>query len=309
MEPLYYDLNTYFRRRFGFRVHKISVDAGLSCPNRDGTLGRAGCLFCNPRGSGTGAHARGESITHQLERGMAFLARRYKAAGFMAYFQSFSNTYAPVEQLATLYTEALAVPGVLGLSIGTRPDCVGAPVLDLLADLARTRLVWVEYGLQSACDRTLAAINRGHDVACFERAVTATHARGLPVCAHVILGLPGEGRADMLATADYLARLPVAGVKLHLLYVVRGTPLEALYRREAYACLEQADYVDLVCDVLERLPPEMVIQRLTGDPHPAELVAPAWSLRKQETRQMIQATLRRRGTRQGSRRRSAGTPA
>lgn len=302
MEPLYYDLNAYFRRRFGFRVHKISVDAGLSCPNRDGTLGRGGCIYCNARGSGTGAHARGESVTRQIERGRDFLARRYKAQGFLAYFQSFSNTYAPLAHLEALYREALAVPGVLGLAIGTRPDCVDGPVLDLLAELARTRLVWVEYGLQSAWDRTLEAIGRGHDAACFARAVTAARARGLPVCAHAILGLPGEGPEEMRGTADFLARLPVDGVKLHLLYVVRGTPLEALYASGAYRCLEQEAYAELACDVLERLPPEVVIQRLTGDPHPGELVAPAWSLRKQETLSRIRQTLERRGTRQGSRR-------
>ncbi|MGB7921096.1 MAG: TIGR01212 family radical SAM protein [Desulfobacterales bacterium] len=297
----YNDYNTYLRNVYGCRVQKISVDAGLTCPNRDGTLSTAGCIYCNARGSGTGAHAGGHSITEQLLAGKTALSRRYKAKKFIAYFQSFSNTYAPVSKLRRLYDEALAVDDVVGLSIGTRPDCVAAPVLDLLAGYAADHLVWIEYGLQSAHDTTLALINRGHDVACFQEAVNSTQARGLKVCAHVILGLPQENRAQMLATARFLAGLPVAGVKLHLLYVVRGTPLERLYRAGTYRCLSQAAYVELVCDFLEYLPDHVVIQRLTGDPHPAELVAPKWSLRKRETLDMMKTTLEQRDTWQGKR--------
>jgi uncharacterized protein len=297
----YNDYNTYLRNVYGCRVQKISVDAGLTCPNRDGTLSTAGCIYCNARGSGTGAHAGGLSITEQLLAGKAALSRRYKAKKFIAYFQSFSNTYAPVSKLKRLYDEALAVDDVVGLSIGTRPDCVAAPVLDLLAGYANDHLVWIEYGLQSAHDTTLALINRGHDVACFQKAVDSTQARGLKVCAHVILGLPQENRTQMLATARFLAGLPVEGVKLHLLYVVRGTPLDRLYRAGTYRCLSQAAYVELVCDFLEYLPEQAVIQRLTGDPHPAELVAPKWSLRKRETLDMIKTTLEQRDTWQGKR--------
>ncbi|MFZ0240262.1 MAG: TIGR01212 family radical SAM protein [Desulfobacterales bacterium] len=302
MAPLrrYNDYTTYLRNIYGCRVQKISVDAGFTCPNRDGTLSTGGCIYCNERGSGTGAHAGGLSVTDQLLAGKAALSRRYKAKKFIAYFQSFSNTYAPLARLRRLYEEALAVEGIVGLSIGTRPDCVADPVLDLLAGYAADHLVWIEYGLQSANDATLALINRGHDAACFRKAVTAAHARGLNVCAHVILGLPTEGRSEMLATARFLADLPVAGVKLHLLYVVRGTALERLYRAGDYRCLSQAAYVDLVCDFLERLPGRMVIQRLTGDPHPAELVAPQWSLRKRETLALIEASLEKRNAWQGN---------
>jgi hypothetical protein len=297
----YNDYNTYLRNVYGCRVQKISVDAGLTCPNRDGTLSTAGCIYCNARGSGTGAHAGGLSITDQLLKGKAALSRRYKAKKFIAYFQSFSNTYAPVSKLRRLYDEALAVDDIVGLSIGTRPDCVAEPVLDLLADYADDHLVWIEYGLQSAHDATLAFINRGHDVACFQKAVDSAHARGLKVCAHVILGLPQETRAQMIATARFLADLPVAGVKLHLLYVVRDTPLERLHRAGTYHCLSQAVYVELVCDFLERLPKQVVIQRLTGDPHRAELVAPQWSLRKRETLDMIKTAFEERTTWQGKR--------
>ncbi len=300
MKSRYNDLNTYFRSIYGCRVQKISIDAGLSCPNRDGTISTGGCIYCNARGSGTGAHNRGLTITEQLLQGKQSLSRRYKAKKFLAYFQSFSNTYAPLDKLKQLYDEALAVEGVVGLSIGTRPDCVDEPVLELLQDYARHHLVWIEYGLQSATDKTLELINRGHDVQCFQDAVRATSNRGIKICAHVILGLPGETARDILHTAGTIADLGIDGLKLHLLYVVKGTPLEALYRQGKFRCLEQQEYVDLVCDFLERLPPQMVIQRLTGDPHPDELVAPQWSLRKSETLQKIKDTLEKRDSRQGS---------
>ena len=301
MEKPYRDLNSYYRQRFGQRVHKLTVDAGLTCPNRDGTLSTAGCIFCNTRGSGTGAFRKGLSIRDQLEQNKTAVARRFKARKFIAYFQSFSNTNAPVEKLARLYEEALAVEGVVGLSIGTRPDCVSDEVLDLLANYGKQYLVWLEYGLQSACDRTLQKINRGHDTACFSDALRRTRRRGLPVCAHVILGLPGEARREMLATARFLADRRIDGVKLHLLYVIRGTPLEALYRQGRFDCLQPDEYAGLVCDFIERLPPETVIQRITGDPHPDELVAPAWALHKRETLERIQQLFRQRNSRQGDR--------
>ncbi len=278
MQQRYYDLNTYFQGQFGMRVHKLAVDAGLTCPNRDGRVGTGGCIYCNSKGSGTGAHARGLSITRQLETARQKVAERFKAQRFIAYFQSFCNTYAPVARLRAMYDEALAVADVVGLAIGTRPDCVDEEVLDLLAQYARNHLVWIEYGLQSAHDQTLAAIHRGHNAAAFEKAVLATAGRGIRICAHIILGLPGENAAHMHATADYLARLPIDGVKMHLLYVIQGTPLARIYSSGGYCCLEQEEYVECVCDVLERLPGHIVIQRLTGDPHRSELVAPDWAL-------------------------------
>lgn len=299
MKNRFYDLNTYFRRRYGERVHKISLDAGLSCPNRDGTLGGQGCIYCNAKGSGTGNLAKGYSITDQLEASKAPVIKRFKARKFIAYFQSFTNTYAPVETLKQLYEEALAVDDVVGLAIGTRPDCVSTEVLDLLQGYTRDYLIWLEYGLQSAHDTTLKAINRGHDVGAFEKAVTATAGRGIHISAHMILGLPGETRREMLETAAFIAGLPIEGVKLHLLYVVKGTALARLYGQGGYQCLEQRAYVDLVCDVLERLPGHMVIQRLTGDPHRHELIAPQWALEKNATVAMIRERLEERDTWQG----------
>ena len=299
MQNRYNDLNSHLRERFGCRVQKITIDAGLTCPNRDGAISAGGCIYCNARGSGTGAHARGLSITAQLNAGKLALARRYQARKFIAYFQSFSNTYAPLNRLKALYDEALAVADVVGLAIGTRPDCVSEPVLDLLEDYARSRLIWIEYGLQSARDATLSFINRGHDAACFLRAVEATRGRGIKVCAHVILGLPHETRNDMLFTVRTLADAGIDGVKLHLLYVVQGTRLEVLYHAGTFHCLDRREYIELVADVLERLPPDVVIQRLTGDPHPEELIAPKWCLDKAGTLNDIRTALERRDTWQG----------
>jgi hypothetical protein len=299
MHNRYNDLNTYLRSLFGCRVQKITVDAGLTCPNRDGTLSNHGCIYCNDRGSGTGAFARGISVTEQLLQGKDFLSRRYKAKKFIAYFQSFSNTYAPPEILKRLYDEALSVEDIVGLSIGTRPDCVNDSVLALLQGYASDYLIWIEYGLQSASDKTLELINRGHDYRSFEEAVKKSLNRGIKICAHVILGLPNESKADMLRTAKVIAGLGLDGIKLHLLYVIRGTLLETYYRKGEYKCLEQDQYVDLVCDFIEHMPSDIIFQRLTGDPHPHELIAPQWALNKSETLAKIRSTLDRRKSVQG----------
>jgi radical SAM protein (TIGR01212 family) len=295
----YNDLNTYFQSLFGCRVQKITIDAGLTCPNRDGTISSGGCIYCNARGSGTGAFNRGLSVTDQLLQGKTFLSRRYKAKKFIAYFQSFSNTYAPSETLKRLYDEALAVEDIVGLAIGTRPDCINEPVLGLLQGYTPNYLIWIEYGLQSASDKTLEFINRGHDVQCFKDAIKKTLNRGIKICVHVILGLAHESRNDMLHTAQTIADLGIDGIKLHLLYVVKGTLLETHYRQGKYKCLEQQEYVDLVCDFIERIPSDMIIQRLTGDPHPQELVAPQWALKKSETLAKIRNTLEERDSCQG----------
>lgn len=295
----YYSLSADLRKRFGCRVQKITVDAGLTCPNRDGAVGAGGCIYCNAAGSGSSAFAKGMSIKEQIEIGKKAMIRRYKAKKFLVYFQSYSNTYAPADHLAHIYHEALAIDGVVGLCIGTRPDCVSEPVLDLLADLSREYLVWLEYGLQSAHDQTLAVINRGHDCATFKRAVQESQKRSIRTCAHIILGLPGENRAMIGQTAEFLANLDIDGIKLHLLYVVRGTPLEHLYNQGQHRCLTRKEYVDWTCDVLERLPKTAVIHRLTGDPHPDELAAPKWSLDKRGTLAAIEQRLEERDTRQG----------
>jgi hypothetical protein len=239
------------------------------------------------------------TIPQQLERGKERLRRRYRAKKFIAYFQSFSNTYGPLDELKNLYLEALAVEDVVGLAIGTRPDCVADDVLDMLADLNRRTYLWLEYGLQSIHDRTLLLINRGHDVAAFADAVERTRRRGFDICVHVILGLPDEDKADMLATARALAKLDIQGIKIHLLYVIQGTPLADLYQSGNYRCLGREEYVDIVCDFIALLPPQLVIHRLTGDPHPNELLAPQWALDKQTNLQAIRDALESRDLWQG----------
>lgn len=296
----YRDFNSYLKELFGERVQKISLDAGLNCPNRDGTLSKRGCLFCDSRGSGTGAGSlRGLSIEEQIEEGRRFAQRRYGARKFIAYFQSFSNTYGPPGQLKDLYDRALSQADVVGLAVATRPDCVDGDILDLLAAYQKDHLLWLEYGLQSAHDHTLAAINRGHDRACFERGVRMARERGINVCAHIILGLPGETRKMMLETARYLAALSVEGVKIHLLYVMKGAPLAEGYGRGEFACLERDAYVSLVIACLEVLPPDTVIQRLTGDPPDSGLIAPLWAREKTRNLQLIRQGMEEKNTWQG----------
>jgi radical SAM protein (TIGR01212 family) len=298
----YRSYNSYLREIFGERVQKIPLDAGFTCPNRDGTISRGGCIYCDSRGSGSGASTqRGESLEEQILRGMNWAGKKYRASKFIAYFQSFTNTYAPIAQLRDLYDRALKHEGMVGLSVGTRPDCLDEEILGLLAAYQEKVLVWLELGLQSAHDATLLKINRGHDVACFDRAVAGARDKGLNVCAHVILGLPGETRKMMMDTARHLGDLAVEGVKIHALYVVKGTLLAGIHEQGGYRCLERKEYADLLLDFLERLPPSMVIQRLTGDPVPAELLAPLWVREKTETLNLIAKRFEERDSWQGKR--------
>lgn len=296
----YRDFNAYLREIFGERVQKITLDAGLTCPNRDGTLSREGCIYCDSRGSGTGAMIhQGLSIQEQLKRGAEFAGKKYGARKFIAYFQSFSNTYAPLGTLKTLYDQASMHPGVVGLAVGTRPDCVTPEILDLLGSYGNRLLVWLELGLQSAHDATLLQINRGHDAACFDRCAVMAEARGLNVCAHVILGLPGETGAMMLETARHLAFLPVKGLKIHALYIVKGAPIAAMYEKGLYRCLAREEYVEVVVDFLEWIPPRVVIQRLTGDPLQSELHSPEWVKDKGIILNLIRERLKEKDTWQG----------
>ena len=297
--PRYKAFSEELKRVFGCRVQRLSVDAGFTCPNRDGSVGTQGCIFCGGKGSGSFGILHGAGVAEQLEHAKEVMVRKYKAAQFLAYFQSYSNTYAPVEHLTRLYDEALAVPDVVGLIIGTRPDCLPEATLDLLAGYAKRCYFWLELGLQSAQDRTLAEIGRGHDVASFSAAVAGCRARGIRVCAHIILGLPGESREEMLAGAEFLNAAGVDGVKIHLLHVMRGTPLASRYLEGKLRVLDRDEYVGLVCDFLERLDPGIVVHRLTGDGNREDLIAPLWSLQKFEVLNCIDGELERRGTRQG----------
>ena len=289
------------KRVFGCRVQRISVDAGFSCPNRDGTVDTEGCIFCGGHGSGSHGIIRHLSIAGQIEDGKEVMRRKYKAERFMAYFQAYSNTYAAVEPLRALYAEALSVADVVGLIIATRPDCLPNNVLDYLQELSGQTYLWLELGIQSIHDKSLCLINRHHDYSCSVDAIQRVKARGLRLCAHIILGLPGETREEMLAMAGELNRLGVEGVKLHLLHVMKGTKLAEMYGRGEVRVLDRDEYAGLVCDFLELLDPRILIHRLTGDGGHDNLVAPLWSLKKFEILNLIDAELEQRGTRQGSR--------
>jgi uncharacterized protein len=298
--PRYRSLSSWLKSRFGEPVRKITIDAGLSCPNRDGTIGSEGCIYCNPRGSGTGAHEQGASILSQVDRGIEALSKRYKCSKFIAYLQAFTNTYAPLSELARIYNEAMIRPEIVGMAVGTRPDCVSDRVLDLLADSARDRLIWVEYGLQSAHPETLALINRGHGSEVFFDAVKRTRDRGITVVVHLILGLPGESLEHMVETAHRVAEARVDGVKLHPLYVIKGTTLEKTYRDGGYAPLSEEEALTATLSVLEVLPPDVVVHRMTSDPHRSELVAPLWMLDRREARLRLERAMNERDFRQGS---------
>jgi len=288
------------RHRFSCRVQRIALDAGLTCPNRDGSLGIGGCSFCGDRGAAAVGVQTELPLAEQLQRSKEYLRCKFRAERFLAYFQAYSNTYATVELLRGVYATALADPDLVGLIIGTRPDCLPEPVLDLLAELHEQTYLWLELGMQTMHDQTLVAINRGHDHACFVDAVQRCQARGLRICAHLILGLPGETREQMLDSVRELNRLGVDGVKLHHLHVLKGSRLVDDYQQGRLRLLEREEYVQLVCDAVELLDSRIVIHRLMGDGR-TELVAPDWSRRKLEVLNLIDAELVKRDSRQGCR--------
>jgi len=297
---LYNSFSEELKRLFGCKAQRISVDAGFTCPNRDGNLDISGCIFCGGSGSGSFGIRAELSITGQLEDGKEIMSRKYKAQKFMAYFQAYSNTYAPVERLREIYAEALSVKDVVGLIVATRPDCLENVVLDYLRELHQHTYLWLEIGMQSIHDKSLKFLNRRHNHDCTVSAIVRAKERGLRVCAHVILGVPGETRGDMLATAQELNRLGVDGVKLHLLHVMKGTELAEMHESGKISLLDRDKYVGLVCDFLEHLDPAIIIHRLTGDGGRDNLIAPLWSLNKFEVLNLIDSTLMSRGTQQGS---------
>ncbi len=297
----YYDLKSYWRNRFGCTVHKLQIDAGFTCPNRDGRVATGGCIYCDGRGSKLRQIGALPSVAEQIASGKKYY--KPSASKFVAYFQTFTNTYAPVEKLKALYDEALAQEDVIGLSIGTRPDCLPPKVIDLLADYAKQHHVWVELGLQSASDRTLDFINRGHNFGQFVKAVEALRGRGLNICVHIIIGLPGESDDEVLNTAKTLAALPVNGIKIHSLLALDGTKMGEMYKQGDIPMISKEKYASLVADVLELLPSEMVIQRLTADGYRDILLAPAWAQNKLDVLNAIHKELERRNSYQGMRRR------
>lgn len=277
----YFPLSVYFRQRFGRTVRKVPLDAGSSCPNRDGTLSRSGCSFCNARGSGTGLGREGLSLREQYLLQRDRILARGRQTGLLAYLQSFSNTHGPAARLTRLIEELDGLPDLVGLAVGTRPDCLNEKKLGILR-MAPGEEIWLDLGLQSAQDRTLRRINRGHDAACFAIWATRAAQHGIKVCAHVITGLPDETMADFGQTIAFVNNLPVAGVKIHNLYVCRDTPLERDWRAGRFTPRSMDESLDWLMHGLGLLRQDIVIHRLNGDPDPGELAAPAWAARKTE---------------------------
>ena len=297
----YYSLNRYLRETFGEKVYKLALDGGMPCPNRDGTLDTRGCIFCSAGGSGDFAEGRCASVSAQIEQAKARIRAKTDAAKFIAYFQSYTNTYAPTEYLENLFTQAIADPSVAALSIGTRPACLPAEVVALLARLNRIKPVWVELGLQTIHEATARSSRRGYPLAVYEDALHRMKAAGITVIVHVILGLPGESREMMLATIDYLGGKHCPdGIKLQLLHVLEGTDLAAEYRAGKFQTMEMEEYFDILFACLEHLPPDMVIHRLTGDGPKKLLLAPLWTANKKLVLNELNRQLERRNIRQGS---------
>ena len=276
----YYSLNCYLQDTFGEKVYKIALDGGFTCPNRDGTLDTRGCIFCSGAGSGEFAGKRTDSITDQIEKGKERLRNKIKDGRYIAYFQAFTNTYAPVNRLRKLYEEAVSHPDIAVLSIATRPDCLPGEVISLLEEMNRIKPVWVELGLQTIHEKTADYIRRGYPLSVYEEAVKKLKDIGVQVITHVILGLPGESSQEMMETVSYVGNSGADGIKLQLLHVIKGTDLEKDYERGKFRVMEMEEYVHLVADCLALLPENMVIHRMTGDGDKRTLAAPLWSMDK-----------------------------
>jgi len=297
----YNDFPSYFRNKFSERVQKVSVDAGFTCPNRDGSKGKGGCSYCNNKTFQPTYCNLENSVTSQIQKGVDFFARKYEAMKFLAYFQAYTNTYAPLDDLRLLYEEALQHPKIVGLVISTRPDAVDEKILDYLAELSRRTYVMIEFGLESHLDKSLERINRGHTFADSVWALKETARRGINNCAHMILGLPGENRSDWLEQAKVISQLPVKNLKLHQLQIHKQTVLEKQYRQnpEQFHLFTAEEYIELVVDYLELLNPEIIVERFISQAPPEMLVAPRWGLKNFEFVAKVEKRLAERDTWQG----------
>lgn len=302
MKKRYNDYGSWIRERFPYRVQKISVDAGFTCPNRDGRVSRGGCVFCDNRTFNPAYCEREKSITQQIIAGKEFFSRKYPDMKYLAYFQAYSNTYADVDHLKRLYEEALAVDDVVGIVIGTRPDCVPDATLDYLADLNRQTFMIVEYGIESANNDTLKIINRGHTFECSADAVRRTAERGILTGAHVIIGLPGESPEESLRQADIISSLPINILKLHQMQVVKGTRLAEMYQGEGaqpYIYNKVEDYIQLVAEYISRLRPDIILERFVSQSPKGMVIAPSWGLKNHEFTNLLDNYLRKHSITQG----------
>lgn len=303
-EKPYHSLDYEMKQRFGEKVYRLALNGGMTCPNRDGTLGTGGCIFCSAGGSGDFAAPAVLPIPQQIALQKEVIRKKRPVYKFIAYFQAYTNTYAPVEYLEQIFTEAISDSEVVALSIATRPDCLGEDVLHLLSRLNQKKPVWVELGLQTIHAETARFIRRGYPLSCFDRAVSALRACQIDVITHVILGLPGETKEQMLATCAYLNHCDIQGVKLQLLHILKHTDLAELYERAPFPVMTRAEYISLLIDCIETLSPDITIHRLTGDGPKSLLIAPLWSASKHLVLNELHAGLKKRGAYQGSRFRS-----
>lgn len=295
----YHSLDYMLRERFGEKVYKVTLNGGMSCPNRDGKIGHRGCIFCSEGGSGDFAADVSLSVTEQINSQIAILSAKRPIHRYIAYFQAYTNTYAPVEYLQKIFTEAISHPKVIALSIGTRPDCLDDKVIALLSELNRMKPVWLELGLQTIHEDTARYIRRGYSLSCFEDALSRLRAAGLEVIVHTILGLPGETHDDILETIKYLNATDIQGIKLQLLHVLSGTDLAADYQVGKFEVLGRDAYIDLVIDCLEHLRPSIIIHRVTGDGPKELLIAPQWASRKREVLNLLHHRMKEMGSFQG----------
>lgn len=295
----YRSLDYMLRERFGEKVYKVTLNGGMSCPNRDGTLGTRGCIFCSEGGSGDFAADVSLSVTEQIGSQIALLSAKRPIQKYIAYFQAYTNTYAPVEYLRKIFKEAMSHPGIVALSVGTRPDCLGEEVLDLLEELNRIKPVWIELGLQTIHEKTAQYIRRGYRLSCFDQAVENLRKRNIEVIVHTILGLPGESREEILETMRYLNKKDIQGIKLQLLHVLKGTDLAYDYLAGRFHVYEREEYLALLIECLENLDPEIVIHRITGDGPKDLLIAPLWASRKREVLNLLHHQMKEQNSYQG----------
>lgn len=291
-EKRYYSLDYYIKQTYGEKLYKISLDGGMTCPNRDGTLDRRGCIFCSTGGSGDFASNRRLSITEQIEQGKSQVAKKHSGVSYIAYFQAYTNTYAPVSYLREVFTEAIHHPDIKILDIATRPDCLGSDIIELLDELNQIKPVWVELGLQTIHPKTAHFIRRGYELPVFEQAVQKLRAIHIPVIVHMILGLPGESTKDILDTVHYLNAQDIQGVKLQLLHILKDTDLADYYNEHPFSLLDMEEYFSLIGQCLCHLRPDIVIHRLTGDGPKSLLIAPLWTGNKRQVLNNMQAYLK-----------------
>jgi radical SAM protein (TIGR01212 family) len=295
----YHSYNTYLKKIYGQRIQKVTVDAGFTCPNRDGTVASGGCIYCNNESFNPGYNDPTKSVRQQIDEGTEFLKRRYGVEKFIVYFQPYSNTYASLDKLKQLYEEALSFPGIVGLTIGTRPDCIDETKIEYLELLGKTHDITIEYGLESIYDESLKKINRGHDYKRYLDAIEMTKGRGIKICTHIILGFPWENKEQWLHEADILSEIDFNFLKIHQLHIVKNTIMESRHIQKPYRLFTLSEYVDTVVAFLERLNPEIIIQRLAGEAPKNMLVAPNWGKRNAEVIQFITNELKKKDTWQG----------